>query len=793
MGAGKPKKRTRTRAVEVVGAPSPASAASQPAPPVLANPPAQPDSRSRQDARPAAVGTGSEAAPENPWRGRGPAWALLVAALALSIGAYWRFDGLGNQGFWADEATFSPFCAEPNALQRLFKEPVDSPLEMAPRVLAMRLLGRQDEFAYRLPSALCGMLALSVAIAFLAADKTSAFPFAAASLFFAAHPFLVVYSREARYYSQLSLVGVVLLAGACLLSRGLLRFGRSWETCPGVSPPRDSTSAIQAAVGFGLATLATIVGLFSSPIPASGLAGAGLALAAIFAARLFSGRATPREALGQFAALAALAAVMASVAALAYLYMLGVGLGGSAFQRSLGLHEYSLSLDLFLRALGQQFEPRWGPVTAAGSIATAPDDLFRGVVLLLLAAWGTLALWKAGRKDVAVCAASIAFACLAGTMAMTRGRTFFHARYACFGAFPLALLTVYGPADLLERGWRRVASSGAGAGARWAAASIAGLALALAVGWRTSSPLLADWGAQQPYKPTLQLGSAIADVMGREQVWVSEPPRQSSRHDYFLFHWKELGLYPSVKIYPDLAAWEAEIATPASEDGASPIYWYVTYTPPRPGRDFLEPWFDAAAREGRALWIYAGDFRLVLATKGAPPMSRIEWARFLEEKAAEFAPLCAQAESSMLTSAFDHYDQAGEREKAAGVAARLFAVPHGVSPIWRAKAAMAINRPADAAEALRVAVLEAPDRHYWRSLRLQALLAAHKETGDARFLREAVDSSRDIRERFGAARPYMVDLVEKIEAAARDAGIDAPPPPPAARTGEGAARESHAP
>ena len=140
-----------------------------------------------------------------------PALAAVTALVALA--AVLRFNGIGHQGFWFDEANTAQLIRfSPAKMIGLIPQSESTPpLYYCVAWLWVRVFG-DGEVGLRSLSALCGVLA--VPVAYLAAtrllDRRAGLIAAALT---ACNPLLIWYSQEARSYSML-----VLLTGLSLLA-----------------------------------------------------------------------------------------------------------------------------------------------------------------------------------------------------------------------------------------------------------------------------------------------------------------------------------------------------------------------------------------------------------------------------------------------------------------------------------------------------------------------------------------------------------------------------------------------
>jgi len=128
---------------------------------------------------------------------------LLVVVLLTAAGAGLRCFHLGQKSLWVDEAIS---CV----LASTGQDPVElPPLYFRLVGLTMELAGSEAEWALRLLSALCGILAIPL-IFFLAREAGDRFTGLAAALLLAVSPYHVQISQEGRNYALLCLLALLL-------------------------------------------------------------------------------------------------------------------------------------------------------------------------------------------------------------------------------------------------------------------------------------------------------------------------------------------------------------------------------------------------------------------------------------------------------------------------------------------------------------------------------------------------------------------------------------------------------
>jgi hypothetical protein len=126
--------------------------------------------------------------------------ALTLAAAAIAIGAWLRFDALGAPSYWLDEI-LAQGLKTGAAAQPWWRWLTGFGPDQGPLYFATQLVG--DEFTGRLLPAIFGVLAIAVV-------AWTRQPFAA--LLLAVSPLHVYYSREARPYALIMLLTAVLIA-----------------------------------------------------------------------------------------------------------------------------------------------------------------------------------------------------------------------------------------------------------------------------------------------------------------------------------------------------------------------------------------------------------------------------------------------------------------------------------------------------------------------------------------------------------------------------------------------------
>jgi hypothetical protein len=131
-----------------------------------------------------------------------------VALLALAIGAFVRFDGLGTPSYWLDEILHQNIDAAPHAWWRWL---TGFERENGPLYYLLQLTG--SELAGRFFPALLGVAAIAL-VALV--SRTGA-------LLLAVSPLAVYFSREARPYGLLTFLAAALIV--------LLHRKRTWAAC----------------------------------------------------------------------------------------------------------------------------------------------------------------------------------------------------------------------------------------------------------------------------------------------------------------------------------------------------------------------------------------------------------------------------------------------------------------------------------------------------------------------------------------------------------------------------------
>ena len=148
---------------------------------------------------------------------------LLGMTLLLVLAAGLRFWGLGREGVWCDEAYTARTVALPwdAMFTRLVSEDDAPPLYY----LLQKPLAAFDhrEAILRLPSALAGLAAVALLLYRSRRDRDRAALWAAALL--AVHAYAVFYARQARSYSLLILLALILIYAARDLLDGRRRAG----------------------------------------------------------------------------------------------------------------------------------------------------------------------------------------------------------------------------------------------------------------------------------------------------------------------------------------------------------------------------------------------------------------------------------------------------------------------------------------------------------------------------------------------------------------------------------------
>lgn len=186
---------------------------------------------------------------------------LVGATLIILLAAVLRFNNLGHDSLWFDEALTSNTAAAGPAAALAVRDHV--PLLYWLTGLSLRLLG-DNEIALRLPSALAGVVAVAVLIAFGEIVAWDGFPrsdrpgtrdiiprYIWAALLLAVSPLAIRHAQEARHYSLLLCFSLVSLYW---LYRALDRRGLS----------RPLRSAGQAWLYFAIATVLNLLTHYSA-------------------------------------------------------------------------------------------------------------------------------------------------------------------------------------------------------------------------------------------------------------------------------------------------------------------------------------------------------------------------------------------------------------------------------------------------------------------------------------------------------------------------------------------------
>jgi len=140
--------------------------------------------------------------------------ALALLVLTVAIGAFLRFDALGEPSYWLDEILSETFTAEA-AAQPWWHWITGLDYENGPLYYAARLASRvagSDEAAGRFPFALFGLATIPLVwFAARSADDRAAIAPAVCALLLAVSPLNVYYSREVRPYALLMLLTAALV------------------------------------------------------------------------------------------------------------------------------------------------------------------------------------------------------------------------------------------------------------------------------------------------------------------------------------------------------------------------------------------------------------------------------------------------------------------------------------------------------------------------------------------------------------------------------------------------------
>lgn len=129
---------------------------------------------------------------------------LLVLSLVTAAGAGLRLFRLGHKSLWVDEAISCVLATTGN-------DPVElPPLYFKLLGLTIKLAGSEEEWALRLLSALCGIMAIPL-VFFLGREAGDRWTGMAAALILAVSPYHIQISQEARNYSLLCLLALLFL------------------------------------------------------------------------------------------------------------------------------------------------------------------------------------------------------------------------------------------------------------------------------------------------------------------------------------------------------------------------------------------------------------------------------------------------------------------------------------------------------------------------------------------------------------------------------------------------------
>jgi mannosyltransferase len=188
---------------------------------------------------------------------RGSAVALLLLAAAMAVGAYLRFDRLGEPSYWLDEILHqnltTSFMAQPwwQWLGRLNEE--HGGLYYLTQ-LATRLFGK-SEFAGRSAAALFGLATIPMVWLGVRPLRLPRAYAAVAAILIATSPLHVYYSREARGYALLMFLTAALLA--------VLLRARSIVTLAVVLLALLYSSAVASPVVVSAAAIALLLSILS--------------------------------------------------------------------------------------------------------------------------------------------------------------------------------------------------------------------------------------------------------------------------------------------------------------------------------------------------------------------------------------------------------------------------------------------------------------------------------------------------------------------------------------------------
>ena len=318
----------------------------------------------------------------------------LLAAFALRL---YRLDG---QSLWYDEGVTAMLARlGPGELARWTANDIQPPLYYL-QMAAWSALAGVSEFALRFPSVFWGVLAVPL-LARLALRLAGRRPALLAALLATLHPLLLYYSQEARMYS-------LLVALVILLALALRRFTAQVQT----GAPAGASLAMVIVTG----TAAAYTHYFAL------FAFAGLGLVAL--GELWRG-----EAAGRWRRLGWLALAPAGVLLL-YAPWLGVLFNRLAVDRS--YWEGALKLNEALRAVAISFTSGEAVDEEIGAW------LLLGYGLITLGAIGRL--WQAGQKALVVGLLVWMAVPLAAVLALAMAVPKFNSRYVMVALPPLLLL-----------------------------------------------------------------------------------------------------------------------------------------------------------------------------------------------------------------------------------------------------------------------------------------------------------------------------------------------------------------
>ena len=388
-------------------------------------------------------------------------WAVALL-LVFTLGAYLRFDGLGEPSLWLDEILHVGKAREaaaeswPSWLAGMSADRENGSLYYATQLLAMRFF--EGELGVRLMSALAGLAGLAaIFLAGVSATGSRRVGVAAAALL-AVSPLHVYYSREGRPYAAVMLMAILLLLLA-------LEHRRPWTR----------------AAAYGLCLFAAYWGALTAPLLLScaGLAGLG------WLRRRRQGHLLVAASLGLGVGLF----LFPTVERLA-------GAAGSLDRTA----RWEITEPLSRVALDRLL----GSLTVSGTDRGATNGL--SFLFLALAVWGGIRLARRGGTRAfwvtGLCLLPIA-GWLAALVALDH---WYNVRYTSSGLPAFLLLAAVGLVDLLDRLGRRLGrwlpgtAAGRGQGRRWVRAPDAllavGLVLLAAPAWgkaRTEPWEKPDW------------------------------------------------------------------------------------------------------------------------------------------------------------------------------------------------------------------------------------------------------------------------------------------------------------